>query len=265
MKGLLDGLALHTVCESAQCPNQGDCLARRTATFMILGDVCTRNCRFCAVSHGRPAPVDPAEPQHIAQAASHLGLRYVVITSVTRDDLPEGGAAQFAACIRELRALDASISVEVLVPDFRGDWQALGLVMEAQPAVLNHNVETVPRLYPSVRPQADYARSVELLWRAKEGRPGSLTKSGMMLGLGEEREEILRVMQDLREAGCDFLTLGQYLAPSEQHHLVVRFIPPQEFDEYARLGREAGFRGVAAAPLVRSSYHASELFGSAGA
>ena len=265
MKSLLDGLALHTVCESAHCPNQGDCLARRTATFMILGDVCTRNCRFCAVSHGRPAPTDPEEPRHIAEAAGYLGLRYVVITSVTRDDLPDGGAAQFAACIRELRALDPSIGVEVLVPDFRGDWRALDTVMEARPAVLNHNVETVPRLYASVRPQAGYARSVELLWRAKEMRLGALTKSGMMLGLGEEREEVLRVMHDLREAGCDFLTLGQYLAPSDEHHPVVRFIPPEEFDEYARLAREAGFQGVAAAPLVRSSYHAGELFGAGAA
>ena len=258
MKSLLDGLQLHTVCESADCPNQGECFTRGTATFMILGDICTRDCTFCAVKTGRPHPVDTGEPEHIVEAVKRLGLRHVVITSVTRDDLDDGGAAQFARCIEALRRHDPSVTVEVLIPDFRGSLPALKVVLDSAPTILNHNVETVPRLYPEVRPQANYERSIGLLMKAKAAAPGVFTKSGLMVGLGETRPEVIEVMQDLRKADCDFLTIGQYLQPSPQHHAVIRFVTPAEFAEYKRIGEEKGFQFVASAPFVRSSFHAAE-------
>ncbi len=260
MQGLLDGLKLHTICQSALCPNIHRCFTAGTATFLILGDVCSRRCTFCAVKKGRPSPVDGAEPEHLLQAVQKLGLRYVVITSVTRDDLPDGGAAQFARTVTLLRENVADIMVEVLVPDFLGSKEAIRAVVESGPQVINHNVETVPRLYAEVRPGADYSRSLGLLYTVKKMAPATVTKSGLMLGLGESREEVIELMNDLREADCDLLTIGQYLQPSARHHPVVRFIPPEEFAEYENTGREMGFAGVAASPLVRSSYRAAELY-----
>ena len=265
MHGLLDGLKLHTICQSALCPNIGKCFTAGTATFLILGDVCTRRCTFCAVKKGLPEPVDEAEPEHLLEAVQKLGLSYVVITSVTRDDLPDGGASQFARTVARLRENAADIMVEVLVPDFRGSEEAIRMVVESGPQVFNHNVETVPRLYPEVRTGADYARSLELLYMVKELNPKIATKSGLMLGLGESQEEVVEVMRDLREANCDLLTIGQYLQPSAQHHPVSRFVPPEEFAEYEAIGREMGFAEVASSPLVRSSYRAAELFDKAQA
>jgi lipoic acid synthetase len=265
MHGLLDGLKLHTICQSALCPNIHRCFTAGTATFLVLGDVCTRRCTFCAVKKGRPNPVDEAEPEHLLQAVEKLGLSYVVITSVTRDDLPDGGASQFARTVTLLRENVADIMIEVLVPDFLGSEEAIRTVVESGPQVINHNVETVPRLYAEVRPGADYARSLELLYTVKKLAPAIVTKSGLMLGLGESREEVVEVMSDLREANCDLLTIGQYLQPSAQHHPVVRFIPPEEFAEYENTGREMGFAEVASSPLVRSSYRAAELYDKAKA
>ncbi len=260
MRRLMRDLKLHTVCESARCPNQGECFAGRVATFMLLGDVCTRNCTFCAVKHGQPQAPDSQEPERIMGAVNKLGLRYVVITSVTRDDLPDGGASQFAQTITAIRNYDPDIKVEVLIPDFRGSSPALQTVVDVHPAVLNHNVETVPRLYPEVRPQANYKRSIELLKHAKSIGKELLTKSGLMLGLGERREEVIQVMEDLRKVDCDFLTIGQYLRPSINHHEVVRFVSPAEFEEYKNTGVAMGFRGVASAPFVRSSFQAAKMF-----
>ena len=260
MHGLLDELSLHTICQSALCPNIGNCFTAGAATFLILGDMCTRRCTFCAVKRGHPSPVDEAEPEHLLEAVEKLGLSYVVITSVTRDDLPDGGASQFARTVTLLRENAAGITVEVLVPDFRGSEKAIRMVVESGPQVINHNVETVPRLYPEVRPGADYARSLELLYTVKKLNPATVTKSGLMLGLGESREEVIEVMGDLREANCDLLTIGQYLQPSPQHHPVIRFVPPEEFTEYEAIGQALGFTEVASSPLVRSSYRAAELY-----
>lgn len=260
MHGLLDELSLHTICQSALCPNIGNCFTAGTATFLILGDMCTRRCTFCAVKRGRPGPVDEEEPEHLLEAVEKLGLSYVVITSVTRDDLPDGGASQFTRTVTLLRENVASITVEVLVPDFRGSEKAIRMVVESSPQVINHNVETVPRLYPEVRPGADYTRSLELLYLVKKLNPETVTKSGLMLGLGESREEVIEVMSDLREANCDLLTIGQYLQPSPQHHPVIRFVPPEEFTEYETIGQALGFAEVASSPLVRSSYRAAELY-----
>ncbi|MBA7502739.1 Lipoyl synthase [subsurface metagenome] len=260
MRKLTQGLKLHTICESARCPNRTECFAQGTATFMILGDICTRNCTFCAVKHGKPEAPDPEEPEHIVSAVKKLGLRYVVITSVCRDDLPDGGAVQFAQAIRALHRHNSGIGVEVLIPDFRGSLSALEKVIAAQPTVLNHNVETVPRLYAEVRPQAKYHRSLELLKRAKSLDRGLLTKSGLMLGLGERENEVIEVMEDLREVGCDSITLGQYLRPSLKHHGVVRYVTPDEFAQYEAIARKMGFLGVASGPLVRSSFNATALF-----
>ena len=259
MKELMDGLQLHTVCESAHCPNQGECFARGVATFMILSDVCTRNCAFCAVEHGQPEPPDANEPEHVVGAVKKLGLRHVVITSVTRDDLPDGGAYQFAKVIEAIHNYDPGITAEVLIPDFQGSLSALEVVVASHPAIINHNVETVPRLYPQVRPQANYERSIQLLKRVKSMGKELLTKSGLMLGLGERREEVIQVMDDLREVDCDFLTIGQYLRPSINHHEVVRFVPPVEFEEYKNAGTAMDFRGVASAPFVRSSFQADKM------
>jgi len=262
LKGLVGRLQLHTVCESARCPNIGECWEQRTATFMILGNLCTRACGFCAVPHGRPEGLDTDEPQRVAEAVAHMGLDYAVITSVNRDDLEDGGAAIFADSIRALRARVPGCKVEVLIPDFRGNWEALATVVRARPDVLNHNTETVPRLYRQVRRGAVYERSLELFVRAKQlSRSFGTTlpvKSGIMLGLGETREEILAVLGDLRAHQVDILTVGQYLQPTTQHLPVVRYYPPEEFAEIKRAGEAMGFRHVEAGPLVRSSYHAKK-------
>ncbi|HEY50910.1 MAG TPA: lipoyl synthase [Dehalococcoidia bacterium] len=263
MHGLLDGLKLHTICQSALCPNIGRCFTAGTATFLILGDTCTRRCTFCAVKKGQPSPVDEAEPEHLLEAVKNLGLSYVVVTSVTRDDLPDGGASQFVHTVTRLRENVPGITVEVLVPDFRGSEEAIRMVVASGPQVINHNVETVSRLYAEVRPGANYDRSLELLYAVKKLDRTIVTKSGLMLGLGESREEIIEVMSDLREANCNLLTIGQYLQPSPQHHPVVRFIPPEEFVGYEATGREMGFAEVASSPLVRSSYRAAELYNKA--
>ena len=250
---------LHTICEEAACPNIGECWGEfRTASFLLLGDTCTRNCGFCDVKTGRPGTVDWGEPMRLAEAVSRLNLRHVVITSVTRDDLDDGGAAIFAATIRHLKRRDASLSlgVEVLIPDFQGNWDALAVVMAAGPDILNHNIETVPRLYSRVRPKAIYTQSLELLKRAKELSPRTPTKSGLMLGLGENHDEILRVFTDLRANDVDVLTVGQYLRPSMRHLPVERHVPPEEFSELKSIARGMGFRHVESGPLVRSSYHA---------
>ena len=257
MEDLLRGHGLHTVCEDARCPNKGECFERGTATFLILGDVCTRDCRFCAVSGGRPGPLDPDEPEEVAAAALLLGLRHVVVTSVTRDDLPDGGAGHFAATIRALRRrLPVEATVEVLVPDFLGARDALDTVLAERPDVFNHNVETVPRLYPRVRPQADYRRSLDVLgYAARSG--GGVVKSGAMVGLGESGEEVREVMKDLYAVGVRMLTLGQYLRPSAHHLPVVEYVPPEVFAEYRAVGEQIGLV-VEAAPFVRSSYRAEE-------
>lgn len=254
---LLDAAQLHTVCEEARCPNLGDCWARGTATFMILGDICTRHCRFCAVTPGRPLPPDPAEPARLAETAARMGLRHVVVTSVARDDLPDGGAGHFVAVIEALRRRCPGVVVEVLVPDFDGRLAALDRVLAARPDVFNHNLETVARLFPPVQPRKSYRRSLALLSRARQA--GLATKSGLMLGLGENRGEVLAAMRDLRRAGCQVLTLGQYLQPTPRHLPVAEYVHPVEFAWYAAAGRAMGFRAVAAGPLVRSSYHAAEV------
>ena len=261
MRSLLRRHGLHTVCEGALCPNQGECFGQGTATFLILGNTCTRNCSFCAIpTQERPAAPDPGEPERISQAAAELGLKYVVITSVTRDDLEDGGARHFAETVRALKRMNPEMTIEILIPDFQGSEEALRVVVDSHPHILNHNLETVPRLYPEVRPQADFKRSLQLLKRVKEMEPGKITKSGLMLGLGEERDEILRVMADLRQVSCDLLTLGQYLQPSGKHHPVVRFVRPDEFEEFRIAGEKLGFQAVFSAPLVRSSFHAAEIF-----
>lgn len=261
LKTLVDELRLHTVCESAACPNVGECWNRRTATFMILGNVCTRRCGFCAVQKGGPLPVDYDEPRRVAEAVAVLGLRYAVVTSVNRDDRKDGGAELFKLTIEAIRHRVAGCRVEVLVPDFQGSQAAMELVMSAAPDVLNHNTETVPRLYRQVRLGARYERSLDMLAYAKRCRPEIPTKSGLMLGLGETRDEVLQVMRDLRAHDVDILTLGQYLRPSPRHLPVIRYVPREEFDQYRVDGLGMGFRHVESGPLVRSSYHAAESAG----
>ncbi len=261
MWDLLRRHELNTVCQGALCPNQGDCFERGTATFLILGRTCTRNCTFCAIpTQERPPAPDPREPARIAQAAAELRLKHVVITSVTRDDLEDGGARHFAETVQALKEKDPRTVVEVLIPDFQGSFPALKRVVESDPDIINHNLETVPRLYPEVRPQADYRRSLELLGRVKEIAPNKATKSGLMLGLGETRAEVQQAMADLREVSCDLLTLGQYLQPSGRHHPVMSYLSPEEFEELRQSGEAMGFRAVFSAPLVRSSFHAAEIF-----
>lgn len=255
LKGLMRGLELHTVCEEARCPNLGECWSRGTATFMILGEVCTRACGFCAVKTGLPgSPPDPDEPRRVGEAVARMGLRHAVVTSVNRDDQPDGGAAVFAATIAEIRARVPGCAVEVLIPDFKGRWDALQRVLDARPDVLNHNVETVPRLYRTVRAGASFPRSLELLRRAKD--QGLLTKSGIMLGLGEEPREVEQTIREIRVAGADVLTIGQYLRPSPQHLPVLRYYAPEEFDELRAFALGLGYAHVESGPLVRSSYHA---------
>ncbi len=260
VKSILDSAELHTVCEEARCPNLGECFSKGTATLLILGRICTRRCGFCAVAHGESAPLDDEEPEKVARAVLKMGLHYVVVTSVTRDDLPDGGASHFAKTIQVIRGLDRGIKIEVLIPDFKGDLSSLLTVIEEGPDVLNHNIETVPRLYHEVRPQADYRRSLGLLKRAKEKAPRAFTKSGFMLGLGETEEEIRSLLQDLREGDCDFLTIGQYLQPRPDRLPVVRYIPPEEFEGYKKIGEEMGFKSVASGPFVRSSFNAAQMF-----
>jgi lipoic acid synthetase len=257
---LLRELRLETVCENARCPNRPECYSRRTATFMILGNVCTRPCGFCSVPKGQPDMLEDDEPARVAEAAHRLSLRHVVITSVTRDDLPDGGADHFRRCIVAVRERTGAV-VEVLTPDFLGDLSAVDRVLEAAPEVFNHNMETVPRLYKKVRGRASYQRSLDLLAHVKRRAPAIVTKSGLMLGLGETTEELFDVLADLRAAGCDTLTLGQYLAPTLKHIPVARYVPPAEFDELAARARTLGFHKVAAGPFVRSSYHADEMVG----
>ncbi len=258
IKRLLRSARLHTVCEEAHCPNIGECFNQRTATFLILGDVCTRGCRFCNVTKGVTQPIDPGEPERVALAAQQMGLRHVVVTSVTRDDIPDGGAEQYANTILAIRRCSPASTIEVLIPDFEGDSDALDVVIRAMPDIINHNMETVPRLYKIVRPGAEYERSLMLLKQVKKSCPDIITKSGLMVGLGEEFEEMIEVMKDLIGAGCEVLTLGQYLSPGRKHLPVQRFYHPDEFEELRVRGRELGFSHVEAGPLVRSSYHAAE-------
>lgn len=255
---LLEQLSLHTVCEEANCPNLMECFSRRTATVMILGRFCTRNCTFCNVEKGIPSKVDEFEPLHVTEAVRELHLKYVVITSVTRDDLADGGAGQFAAVIRMLKDGAPGVVIEVLIPDFQGAPQALVKVISAQPEVINHNVETVPRLYPEVRPMAVYRRSLDLLHNVKRNAPKILTKSGIMVGLGETEPEVIEVLNDLRSVNCDLLSIGQYLAPSRRHHPVAEYIHPEIFEKYRQIGLRLGFKHIASGPLVRSSYQAEK-------
>jgi lipoic acid synthetase len=256
LKSLIREERLHTVCEEARCPNIGECWEAGTATFMILGDTCTRACGFCAIKTGRPDTVDPLEPMRVASAVRAMGLKHAVVTSVNRDDAPDGGASIFAATIRWIRRLSPGTGVEVLIPDFMGDWDALASVMAERPEILNHNTETVPRLYARVRPKARYERSLELLERAKALDPGTVTKTGLMVGLGETEEELRAVFRDLRERDVDVLTLGQYLRPGLKYLPIERYYAPQEFDRLREGALALGFRHVEAGPLVRSSYHA---------
>ncbi len=261
-KNILERLNLNTVCESAKCPNIGECFSRHTATFMILGDICTRNCRFCAVKHGVPLTVDNDEPRRLSVAVSQLGLKHVVITSVTRDDLKDYGAGQFADVVNEIRKHNKDTSIEILTPDFKGDINCIDHVVKSRPDVFGHNVETAPGLYQKVRQKADYNTSLHLLEVVKKMDPEIITKSGIMVGLGESKEEVLKIMDDLRDVDCDLLTLGQYLSPSQNHFPVKEFITPEIFEEYKKLAEDKGFF-IASGPFVRSSYKADELFASA--
>ena len=251
---------LHTVCQEANCPNQFECFSARTATFLIMGATCTRNCRFCNIDGGTPGPLDADEPRRVAEAAARMELRYVVVTSVTRDDLPDGGAGHFAATIAALKDKIAGVQIEVLIPDFLGSREALQTVLKACPDVLNHNMETVRRLYSSVRPQADYDRSLKLLARVRPMAPSIPAKSGIMLGLGETERELKQVIRDIYHTGCRMLTIGQYLQPTAEHLPVVEYIPPEEFDCWRQFALKTGFDKVASGPFVRSSYHAGEMF-----
>ncbi len=258
IRGMMRELGLHTVCEEARCPNIGECWEHQAATFMILGDVCTRNCAYCAVAHGTPAPFDPIEPVRLAEAVARMALKHVVITSVDRDDLPNGGAEAFAGCITEIRARLPETTVEVLIPDFKGSETALQIVVDARPTILNHNLETCERLYRLARPGGRYDRALALLAAARRGAPSALTKSGIILGMGEEWDEVLTSMRDLRQSDVNILTLGQYLRPSPSHLPVARYYTPSEFDELRDAGLAMGFTHVQASPLTRSSYHAWE-------
>jgi lipoic acid synthetase len=262
---LLREKSLHTVCEEARCPNLGECFTRGTATFMLLGDRCTRRCAYCAVSTGRPAPPDAAEPERVAEAAERMGLRYVVLTSVDRDDLADGGAAHFAATVRAVRRALPGAGIEVLTPDFKGDRQALLAVLEAEPEVLNHNIETVPRLFPRLRPQGRYRLSLDVLAAAKAMRPGQATKSGLMVGLGETDEEVGPVLADLRAAGVDIVTIGQYLRPTRDHEPVARYVTPEAFRAFEDEARTIGFPKVYSGVFVRSSFNAEEVYRGGGA
>lgn len=259
MTEYLKTMELHTVCQSASCPNIGECFSKHTATFMILGNTCTRNCGFCGVYSGRPDDVDLGEPLRVALAAKKMELRYVVVTSVTRDDLPDGGANQFAETIRRIKDEIPDAKVEVLIPDFGGRRESLEIVMDAEPFVLNHNIETIPRLYPIARSSANYIRSLQLIETAKAINPSIYTKSGLMVGLGETDSEVTKVLSDLRASGCDIVTIGQYLRPSQENLPVVEYVHPDMFEHYRQIGIDLGFKYIASGPFVRSSYHASEI------
>ncbi|WP_010233660.1 lipoyl synthase [Clostridium arbusti] len=258
MENMIKDLSLHTVCESANCPNIGKCFKNKTATFMVMGNVCTRNCRFCAVSKGIPKDLDEEEPVNVAIASKKLELKHIVITSVTRDDLEDGGAEHFVKIVKELMRITPNSTIELLIPDLQGNWQALRKIVEAKPNIINHNIETVPRLYKNVRPKAVYERSIELLNQSKKIDASVYTKCGIMLGLGETKEEVKVVMDDLLRVGCDILTLGQYLRPSERHISVVEYVTVEKFNEYRDIALNKGFKFVASGPFVRSSYKASE-------
>lgn len=260
LEASLAGRGLGTICQEGHCPNRAECFGRGVATFLVMGQVCTRSCAFCAVQSGRPEPLDPGEPERLARQVAAMALSFVVVTSVTRDDLADGGAGHLARVVAELRRLCPGVGVELLVPDFRGSREALATVLGAGPEVLAHNLETVEGLSPRVRPAAGYRRSLELLGRAKEMAPAQMTKSGLMLGLGETRDEVQKALQDLRAAGCDLLTLGQYLSPSPRHHPVVEYVTPQAFGDYEATARGMGFAAVAAGPFVRSSYLAERYY-----
>lgn len=264
VRKILDDLNLNTVCDGAHCPNRSECFSCGTATFLIMGKTCTRNCRFCAISPANPGPLRADEPQAVATAAREMNLKYVVITSVTRDDLPDGGAEHFARTIRAVREQLPNAEIEVLTPDFKGSHASIETVLDARPSVFNHNIETAPRLYPAVRPQADYRQSLDVLEYAKRVTTArelrTLTKSGLMVGLGETDDEVKDVIRDLRNAGCDILTVGQYLAPSDAHVPVARFVHPDVFKEWEIFAKELGFSAVACGPFVRSSYHAKSVF-----
>jgi lipoic acid synthetase len=256
LRSIIDTYKLHTVCEEARCPNMGECWNAGTATFMILGNVCTRSCTFCAVKTGRPTQLDNDEPRRVAETIKLMGIKHAVITSVNRDELEDGGARIFAETVRLSHELMPTLKIEVLIPDFQGDEEALNIVLDAKPDILNHNIETIPRLYPEVRPQAKYERSLQLLDRAR--RYGATTKSGVMVGLGEKFDEVVGVMKDLRNVDCDIITIGQYLQPTKDHHPILRYVPPEEFLRFREIGYSMGFRHVESGPLVRSSYHAEQ-------
>ncbi|MCJ7458421.1 MAG: lipoyl synthase [candidate division Zixibacteria bacterium] len=258
VKSLLSSLELHTVCQEANCPNIGTCFEEKTATFLILGRICTRGCSFCDVDRGVPLPLDVSEPLHISEAVRKLGLEYVVITSVTRDDLKDGGASHFARVIKILRESNPGCKVEVLIPDFKGDFESLKIVLKEKPFVLNHNLETIKRFYPIVRKGANYQRSLNLLKKSKGYDSSILTKSGIIIGIGEEHEEIIELMQDLKDIKCDLLTIGQYLSPSDKHLPVAKYYPPEDFEKLKKIGEGMGFMKVESGPLVRSSYHAGK-------
>ena len=260
VKEILRDLALNTVCEEASCPNIGECFNAGTATFLIMGPACTLACPYCDIDfEKKPKPLDSTEPERLAEAVRRLGLNHVVITSVNRDDLPDGGASQFVRCIQAIRATSPQTTIEVLIPDLCGNWNALEVILEAAPEVLNHNTETVPRLYRRVRPQGNYERTMELLKRSRDSAPWVYTKSGLMVGLGETDAEIRQVMQDLRAVDCDILTLGQYLQPSQKHLQVATFVPPEQFEAWKQFGESLGFLQVVSSPLTRSSYHAEQV------
>ncbi len=260
VKKTLDSLKLHTVCEGANCPNRVECYSNRTATFMIMGATCTRHCTFCNIGDGCPTPIDTDEPNRVAEAVQKLNLEYAVITSVTRDDLADGGASHFKSVIEEIRKLTPKVKIEVLIPDFQGNEEALQLVIDARPDVINHNIETIERLYDDVRPEAAYAQSLELITRVKKASSKIMTKSGIMLGLGEEETEVRKVIQDLKDAGCDILTVGQYLPPSKDHAPLVEYVTPEQFKVYEEFAVGIGYHGVASGPRVRSSYNAGHVY-----
>jgi len=260
IRELINDDSIHTVCESAKCPNIGECYSKDTVTFMILGNVCTRNCRFCSVSKGMPSTLDPKEPVNISDAAKKLGLKYVVITSVTRDDLDDGGAGHFADTIQAVRDAIYEVKIEVLIPDLQGNEPSLSKIVRAKPNIINHNLETVPRLYEKIRPQADYKRSLKVLKTAKKLENSLYTKSGIMVGLGEKQEEVVRLMEDLRGVDCDIMTIGQYLRPSKEQIEVSQFVTPDVFEGYKQTAERLGFRKVFSGPFVRSSYKASEIY-----
>jgi len=258
LKSMISDLNLHTVCKEANCPNLMECFSKKTATFMILGNVCSRNCTFCNVKNGKPLPIDPDEPANVAKVVEKMGLQYVVVTSVTRDDLPDGGSHQFVRVIEEIKKISSEIKVEVLIPDFQGDEEALLTVVKAKPEVINHNIETIERLYPELRPQADYHRTLRLLKRIKALDNEIFSKSGFMVGLNETEEEVEKLLSDLREHGCDIVTIGQYLSPSKEHYPVKEYVHPDTFEKFKKMGYEMGFKSVVSGPLVRSSYKAAE-------